>query len=542
MKYRDYQNEAEESVFREWEDKRSTLLVMPTGCGKTVIFSKIIHRLQPKRSVVIVHRSELLFQAKQKLEDIGIESDIEMADFHSSTSDWDKRPVILGTVQTLISGRNGGRKMKFDPNEFSAVIVDEGHHATSDSYREVLDHFKQNPELKILGVTATPDRADEEALGQIFDTVAYDYELLDAIRDGWLVDIDQQMVQIDGLDYSHIRTTAGDLNGADLAQVMEQEKNLQGIAAATIQIIEDKKTIVFTASVVQAERLAEIFNRHRPDMAQFVSGGTPKETRSKILRDFKEHRVQVICNCGVLSEGFDEPSVEVIVQARPTKSRCLYSQQIGRATRPLPGIVDQYDTAEERRNAIALSAKKTCRVVDFVGNSGRHKLITTADILGGNVSDEAIELAIKKIKKDAEPRTMSALLRESQEEIEEQKRQEAAKKAKLVAKATFSTTRIDPFALWDITPDRKRGWDEGKQLTDRQIAVLQKQGVDYRTLGYTHSKQILNKMFERYRGNYSTLKQCATLRKFGYDATNMKFPEASKLIDAIAKNGWRKLA
>lgn len=539
---RPYQQEAVDAVFREWEEKTSTLIVNPTGTGKTVTFSEIIRRSHPKRAIVLVHRSELLFQAKQKLSDIGIDSDVEMADFRSSTSNWDQRQVVIATVQTLASGRNGGRKMKFNPQDFGLLIADEAHHYTSPQFKSAIDYFRQNPELKVLGVTATPDRADEQALGQVFESVAYDYELLDAIKDGWLVDIDQQMVHIEGLDFSHIRTTAGDLNGADLSEEMEKDKNLLGIADAIIRIVGDRKTIVFTVSVLQAEKLSDILNDHRSDMSQFVSGKTEKETRLKILSDFKHDKTQIICNCGVLSEGFDDPGVKVIVQARPTKSRCLYSQQIGRATRPLPGLVDGLASPEERRNAIALSEKSSCLIVDFSGNSGRHKLITTADVLGGKVSDEAIELAIKKVKEDGEPRTMSELLRESQEEIEERKRQESLRRSQVQVKAKFTTTRIDPFAIWQINPVRERGWDEGKQLSEKQIALLVKQGLSPKDLGYTRGKQVLNEMFRRMKMNYATLKQCSILGRHGYDTTNMKFNEASKLIDALAKNHWKRPA
>ena len=126
---------------------------------------------------------------------------------------------------------------KFDPQRFGVLIIDEAHHATSPTYRRVIDYYRTNPALKVLGVTATPDRADEEALGQVFQSVAFDYEVLDAIHDGWLVPIEQQMVHVEGLDYSSIRTTAGDLNGGDLAAVLEAEKNLQQMASASVAII-----------------------------------------------------------------------------------------------------------------------------------------------------------------------------------------------------------------------------------------------------------------------------------------------------------------
>jgi superfamily II DNA or RNA helicase len=258
----------------------------------------------------------------------------------------------------------------------AGVLVHNCHHGISPSYQNLINYYRQNKNLKVLGVTATPDRTDEEALGQIFQTVAYDYEILDGITDGWLVPIEQQFVSIAGLDFSSVRTTAGDLNGADLNAVMEAESNMQGVAGASIEIIGNRRTIIFTASVKQAEVVCNILNRHRAGMAEWVCGLTNKDVRRETLARFESGATQVVCNCGVLTEGFDNPAVEVIVMARPTKSRSLYAQMAGRSTRPLPGIVDGPETADERRVAIAQSDKKSCWIIDFVGNSGRHKLMS----------------------------------------------------------------------------------------------------------------------------------------------------------------------
>jgi len=541
MTLRDYQERAVNAIEEEWKENDSTLLVCATGTGKTQIFSELIRRRQPQRAMILAHREELIWQAQKRLESLDIEAEVEMADFKAGTKFWNMRPVVVSTIQTQCAGKNGSTRMaKFNPEEFSLLIIDEAHHATAQSYRRVIDHYRQNPNLKVLGVTATPDRADEEALGKVFQTVAFDYEILDAIKDGWLVPIEQQMVEIESLDYSHIRTTAGDLNGADLAEVMEAEKNLQGIAAATIEIIGKRKTIVFTASVRQAESLSGIFNRHREGMSRWVYGGTPKEIRREILKDFAEGSTQVVANCGILSEGFDEPGVEVIVQARPTKSRCLYSQQIGRGTRPLPKIVDGIDAKEERRFAIETSAKPSLLVVDFVGNSGRHKLITSADVLGGNVSEEAIELAIKKIKKEKNPRKTDELLEEAQREIEERKKQDALRKARLVAKAKYTSKIIDPFNIFQLEPARERGWDAGKSLSEKQKNLLRKQGIDPDSMSYVQAKQLIVELFRRWKDDLCSLKQANILKRYGY-STQLTRKEASALIDQLAKNHWKRV-
>jgi superfamily II DNA or RNA helicase len=546
---RDYQRKASDSIFAEWEDVNSTLVVMPTGGGKTILFADVIRRSFPRRAMVLAHREELIWQACDKIKRAtGLSCEVEMGDYraHADSGLFGRASVIVSTIQTQTSGGDGGGRMaKFDPMDFGLLIIDEAHHACSPSYRRVIDYYRSNPNLKVLGVTATPDRADEEALGQVFDTVAFDYEILDAIHDGWLVPIEQQMVNVDGLDFSAIRTTAGDLNGADLAAVMESERNLHGIAAPSIDIIGSKRALVFTSSVKCAETLSEIFNRHRSGMSAWVCGKTPKDERRKILSDFNSGLIQVVCNCGVLTEGFDDPGVEVVIMGRPTKSRSLYSQMVGRATRPLPGIVDGPETPEDRRNAIASSAKRNCLVVDFCGNSGRHKLVTSADILGGKVSDEAIERAIAKAKKTGKATPMSQLLEEEEEKIKEEREKrrlaEEARRARLTVKAKYSTQKIDPFDVLHIEPVKLRGWDSGKVLSEKCRRILsERMGIDPDSIPYPQGMQLVREQLRRWNEGLCSMKQAATLKKFGYDGANMKFEEAKTTIDAIAANGWRR--
>jgi superfamily II DNA or RNA helicase len=542
MKLRPYQSDASDAIFKEWQDNDSTLVVMPTGGGKTILFADVIRRVFPRRALVIAHREELIFQARDKIQRVtGLRADVEMGEYRADGGLFGAARVVVSTIQTQCSGGDGGGRMaKFDPQRFGVLIIDEAHHATSPSYRRVIDYYRTNQALKILGVTATPDRADEEALGQVFQSVAFDYEVLDAIHDGWLVPIEQQMVHVEGLDYSSIRTTAGDLNGGDLAFVMEAEKNLQQMASASLTIIGPRRALVFTASVKAAEMTAEIFNRHRAGMASWVCGKTDREERRRVLADFAAGKVQVVCNCGVLTEGFDDPGVEVIIMGRPTKSRSLYSQMVGRSTRPLPGVADGPETADERRAAIAASAKPSCLVVDFVGNAGKHKLVTSADILGGKVSEEAVELAVTLARKAGGPVNMTEALDEAEAELHEQKRlAEAARRARLVATARFTTQAVDPFDVLHLDPVKPRGWDNSHQLTEKQRSLLAKQGINPDRISFSQGKQLIAEIFRRWDGKLCSFKQAKVLRKYGYN-TDVSFIEASATIDALAKNGWRK--
>lgn len=539
MILRDYQQKFVEAVFKEWEQHVSTLGVLPTGTGKTVCFAEIIRRMLPKRSMVIAHREELLIQARGKIEAIaGVACEMEMAELSASTNLFTRTPCVVATVQTMCK-----RFERFDPMDFGLLVIDESHHSTASSYVKVLDHFKKNPGLRILGVTATPDRADEEALGQIFDSVAFEYEILDAIHDGWLVPVEQQMVNVGDLDFSAVRTVAGELNQADLAKVMEVEHTLQGVVGSSIEIIGDRQAILFATSVKQAEIGCEIFNRHKPGMAGFVCGKTDREKRRQLMADFQSGKIQVLTNVGVATEGVDLPNTSVIIMARPTLSRSLYAQCAGRALRPLPGLVDGFSTPDERKHAISVSSKPTALIVDFVGNSGRHKLMTTADILGGKVSEEAVALAGTKAKAKAGAVRMVELLEEAEAELQAQKeearRLDEARRARLVAKVRYSTRDVNPFDVFALPPVKERGWDAGKTLSSKERALLLKQGIDGDTMPYAQAKAILREMFRRWDQGLASYGQAKWLKRNGY-GVNMSSAAASALMDAWKKNNWKR--
>lgn len=572
MPLRDYQEEDVARIFKEWEDVRSTLYVCPTGGGKTIVMVEVARRLLPGRTMFLAHRTELIDQARGAFMRAGMECEIEKAELTASTNLFGRSPVVLASVQTLLSGAEGFKRMKrFNPMDFSLLLYDEAHHSVAAGNKSIVDYFREgNPNLKILLVTATPDRADEEALGQICDTVASERDILWAVDNGWLVPVEQQFAAVGDLDFSHVETTAGDLNMGQLAAVMEAESSIQGVVQPTLEALcrlpqnsladvpvdrwterialvpesERRRGIVFTVSVRQAEMLCNIFNRVTPDIAGWVCGKTADRERMDILGRFKDSPMRLLVNVGVTTEGYDNPNVDLIIGARPTKSRSLYAQMIGRATRALPGIVDGPDNAGGRRAAIEISGKPCCTMLDFVGNSGKHKLMTTADVLGGNISDEAVARAVKKAKADGQPVDMRELLEKSEEEIrkerEERRQREEAQKAKLVAKVRYVTRAVNPFDAYDIQPARARGWDAGKQLSEKQANVLRKAGIDPTAMDYAQAKQLLNETFRRWHLKLATARQCALLKRHGYNTKDITMKEASAKIDALAKNGWRR--
>jgi len=227
-----------------------------------------------------------------------------------------------------------------------------------------------------------------------------------------------------------------------------------------------------------------------------VSQDTPKPERRQMLQDFAEGRFQFLVNVGVLTEGFDDPTIKVVAITRPTKSRSLYSQMIGRGTRPFPGIVDGWENKAERKHAIKTSDKDHIEVLDFVGNSGRHKLVTTADILGGKYDDEVVDRAKKKAEESDEAVDMAEVLEEAKDEIHQERKAKA--RAAIIARAKFTVQNVDPFDVFDLEPMREREWNKGKPPTQAQCAALQKAGIPvHPNLTMTQAGRLLSEEFRR---------------------------------------------
>lgn len=566
MLLRPYQTECYDNVLGELESSRSTLVVMATGTGKTVLFGHVAANWPSGRVLIVAHRDELIRQAADKVGRIvGEECAIEMGAERSNEGRlYEKSHVVVTSVQTM---SRPNRHQRFDPNEFGLIIIDEAHHSVANSYLSIVGHFRQNPNIKLLGVTATPDRADEEALGKLYESVAYEYGIREAIHDGWLVPIQQQLIQVHGLDFSRCRTTAGDLNQGDLAAIMENEKMLHAIVDPTLEIAGDRKTLVFTTSVAHAERACEITNRHRPGSAEWIHGGTPMDVRREILRRYFHDDFQYLFNCAIALEGFDEPGIQVVAMARPTKSRALYAQAIGRGTRPLPETVDGLVTAEERRSAIAASNKPNVLVLDFVGNSGNHKLVHAPDVLGVEYNDDELADALAEIAAKSEQgealdvEEAFALAEEHRKilrqkrELEEAERQRffeeqrlrrdaELKRRGIIAKAEYSQRNVDAFDVFDIHRNRERGWHKGKKPTPKMLALLRKAKIpeaQLERLSFHEAGQLIRTVTERWDKNLCSYKQAALLRRYGY-SQDCTFTEAKKIIDELARNGWKRVA
>lgn len=375
MVLRHYQSAAVDAVRDAARRGRNPLVVMPTGTGKTVVFAELIRSAEARvggRTLVLAHRAELLEQAAAKLAAVGVEASIERADLRAS----DDASCVVASVQSMARKR---RLERFPRDHFRRIVIDEAHHAPADTYRRVVDHFQAS----VAGFTATPDRLDKRGLGGVFDEIAYRYDLRQAIADGWLAPIVQQRVVVEKLDLSRIRTTRGDLDESALAAVMRQAANLHGIAVPLLREIGDRRTLVFAVNVAHAEALTAVINRYRPGTARMLAGRDSDADRAATLSAFAAAEFQVLVNCALLTEGFDDPGIACVAMARPTKSRALYAQAIGRGTRLHPG-------------------KGNVLILDFVGNSGRHNLVTAVDLLT-DASDSERTVAVAKEIANADP-------------------------------------------------------------------------------------------------------------------------------------------
>lgn len=325
MELRPYQQEAIDSILKGLDEGvKRPLIVVPTGGGKTVIFSHIPQAL-PGKMLVLAHREELLKQAAKTISIINpdLSISIEQAENYADEND----DVVIASVQTL--GREGSDRIKrFDPFEFRTIVVDEAHHLPAKTYMNILDYFE--PELQ-LGVTATPQRGDNVRLLDAFDDIVFFRTIQEMISEGYLVDMVGYRVNTE-TDISNIKTSNGDFAVGELSDTINTSERNELIVNAYDNLAKDRKAIIFCATVEHAHDVRDAFlSRDIP--AGCVVGATDKQEREKLFRDFSEGQIKVLTNVGVATEGYDEPSIGCVILARPTKSPVLYSQCVGRGLR-----------------------------------------------------------------------------------------------------------------------------------------------------------------------------------------------------------------
>lgn len=517
---RPYQQQCEEATWKELETNRSTIFVMPTGTGKTLVFTSLAEHWPAKkppglsdRVLILANRDELISQGRDALvdnteEEIGLEQNVFFAG---------SERIVVASIQSICMP---DRLARFAPDHFGLVICDEADLSITPSWDRVLDHF---PNAKIVGCTATPDRADGIALKRRYDSWSYVYEIHDAIKDGWLCPYTYEVVKINSIDLSLCRDAGGDFNQDDLDAVMV-EKALWGIAKETLERSGSRRTLGFTTSADKAVRLAEICNQMRPGCAEAVSYRTPIDERRDILSRHRTGAFQYLWNMGIVSRGYNDPDIQCISMARPTKSRNLMTQMVGRGLRPK-----------------STPPNDLC-VIEFTGNHGRHKLACALDILGGRYPDHVVEAARKRIEAEPGLHANEALEAEA---IADEKRKEEVRRSRVTVNVSASSYRYSPLDLLHVKRDAIDEWEEvygGKSATPKQVAYLQRSRIPIpANLTCRQAKKLQGSLFMRRQLGLASFGQVEKLAKFGVSALNIKFETASRVLDAIASKGWRAL-
>lgn len=512
MELRNYQKQAVSAVHNEWDNgNKKTVLVMPTAGGKTIVFSQIVKDEVDKgnNALILAHRDELLDQAVDKLKKLtGIKATYEKA---GSSSIGKNAPVVVGSIQTLC---RDNRLKAFASDYFKTIIVDEGHHALSESYQKVLNYFNSS---NILAVTATPDRGDQKNLGQFFQSKAYEYTMTQGIRDGYLSPIKAQMIPLE-LDIHSVGITQGDYNVGQIGGILEPYLNQ--IAQEMLKYCKGRKTIVFLPLVKTSQKFCELLNLYGLSAIE-VNGTTPE--REKILQDFSDGEYDVLCNSMLLTEGFDEPSIDCVVVLRPTKIRSLYQQMVGRGMRIAPD-------------------KKDLLLLDFLWMTERHDLCRPSSLISKD--SEIAEKVNSKIMNSgtgidlilANENAERDIITEREESLARELAAMRKKKLRLVDPIQYAFSieaedlaRYHPTFAWEMGP-----------ATNKQKDYLEKHGILPDTIENSGmASLIIDKLKKRQMEGLATPKQIRYLEGRGFLHVGLwSFDYATNMINRIASNNW----
>lgn len=510
---RPYQQAARDSIHAQWEQGRlRTLLVLPTGTGKTIVFASVAadQVRAGDRVLILAHRGELLEQAADKLQrSTGLVSAVEKAE-STCLNSWFR--VVVGSVQTL---QRSTRLERFPRDYFGTIIIDEAHHAITDGYRRILDYFEG---AKVLGVTATPDRGDMRNLGEVFDSLAYEYKLTDAIKEGYLCKIMAQTIPLQ-LDISEVGFTSGDYSLGQLGTALDPY--LEQIAAEMVQRCRGRKAVVFLPLIKTSQKFRDLLNAKGFQAAE-VNGQSAD--RKEVLADFDAGKYNVLCNSMLLTEGWDCPSVDCVVVLRPTKVRSLYSQMVGRGTRLAEGKTDLL-------------------LLDFLWMTDKHELCRPADLVcedravARQMTENLAETGVPEDIEEAAAQACEDVVAQREEALAKQLAEQRRKKAKLVDPLQYEMS-IQAEDLSGYVP--AFGWEAGPP-TEQQTTALEKLGIlpdAVESAG--KASLLLDRLHKRRDEGLTTPKQIRCLEKYGFQHVGTwSFEQAKHMIDRIAAQGWR---
>ena len=510
---RPYQQQARDRIHAEWDAGHArTLLVLPTGTGKTIVFASVAadQVRAGDRVLILAHRGELLEQAADKLQrSTGLVSAVEKAE-STCLDSWFR--VVVGSVQTL---QRTARLERFPQDYFGTIIIDEAHHAITDGYRRILDYFSG---AKVLGVTATPDRGDMRNLGEVFDSLAFEYKLTDAIKEGYLCRILAQTVPLQ-LDISSVTMSGGDYAVGDLGTALDPY--LEQIAAEMARRCKSRKTVVFLPLIKTSQKFRDLLNTYGFRAAE-VNGQSAD--RKEVLADFDAGKYNVLCNSMLLTEGWDCPSVDCVVVLRPTKVRSLYSQMVGRGTRLAEGKTDLL-------------------LLDFLWMTDKHELCRPADLVcedrdvARQMTEHLAETGCPEDIEQAAAQASEDVVAQREEALAKQLAEQRRKKAKLVDPLQYEMS-IQAEDLAGYVP--AFGWEAGPP-SEQQTAALEKLGIlpdAVESAG--KAALLLDRLNKRRDEGLTTPKQIRCLEKYGFQHVGTwSFEAARHMIDRIAAQGWR---
>lgn len=476
------------------------------------MFSKVIEKCvqQNKRVLILAHREELLNQVSDKLfKSTGLITAKEKAN-ETCLGKWNM--VAVGSVQSL---QNPKRLEKFSKDYFDVIVIDEAHHSLSDSYRRVIDYFDKT---QILGVTATPDRSDNQKLGKIFESVAYEYSLVKAIKSGYLSKIMVQTVPLE-IDLKGLTVSAGDYSASSCGTALDPY--LDQIADKMLEYCKDRKTLVFLPLIETSKKFTKLLNE-KGFKAHEINGNS--EDRQETLDKFSRGEYNVLTNSMLLTEGYDEPSIDCVIMLRPTKIRSLYSQVIGRGTRLFEG-------------------KKELLVLDFLWLTDRLDLCRPANIVcktqevAKKLTDNINESGKLADLLEAEMQAEKDVIAEREEALARELEAMRKKKSILVDPLQYEMS-IQDEDLINYVP--RLGW-ECMPPTEKQIKTLSDYGISFDMIE-TQGKAnlLLNKIANRRNAGLSSPKQIRLLERYGFKHVGMwTLDEAKKIISKLSYNGWR---
>lgn len=501
MTLRPYQHTAVNNVLAAFRrGDKSTLVVMPTGTGKSRVIAGVLgHAKRP--ALVLAHTRQLIGQLADGFRELGLDVGVEMGD---SRTHADIRPVTVASVQSMQK-----RLADYPAETFGVVVRDEAHRAVSDT--KILGHFR---DARLLGVTATPDRTDGRPLGKVFESVAYEYAIADAVRDGYLVPLRMRSIRVDDLTLANVRMKGKhDYDPDDLEKQLCVESALHSVADPLLQLTGDRPTIVFATSVRHARMLEDVMHRYRPGCAVSVCG-EDRDADDRIAK-FRRGDVQFIINVMMLTEGTDIPPIACVAMARPTQSRSLLVQCIGRGLRLHPGKTD-------------------CLALDFTGADDAPDLRSPADALAGSL-DPAVARQVRKAAAEVDV-DLAAALAEAENFVAEEVRRD------LITQAQFRELDMDalnPFQILRVTTPAGRyaGAPAGPGLVEaaREAGLRAK---DCKGLDRGQLETLLEALAARRRRGLCSVKTARWLIRFGLNP-DVDVAAGRDAMAAFAAAEWR---